>query len=93
MASAPTLLAVAYLGVFPTALAYLTWAYVLKMLPAARATSLLYVVPPMTFLFAWLIIGTTPGWLDVISGLIIILGVAIVQRAPRSKRPAVRPVC
>jgi drug/metabolite transporter (DMT)-like permease len=81
LASKDTLLAVAYLGVFPTALAYVTWAYVLKTLPAARATSLLFVVPPMAFLFAWLIIGTTPGWLDGVSGLIIIVGVAVVQRA------------
>lgn len=87
-ASTDTWLAVGYLGVFPTALAYVTWAYVLKMLPAARATSLLFFVPPMAFLFAWLVIGTRPGWLDVISGLIIISGVAIVQRAPKRKPAA-----
>lgn len=76
-------LAVAYLGAFPTALAYVTWAHVLKVLPAARATSLLYIVPPFTFLLAWVMLGELPGIVDAVSGFIIIGGVVLVQRAPR----------
>lgn len=74
-----TLLAVAYVAVLPTALAYLLWAYVLKMLPAARAASLLYIVPPIAFGLAWLITGATPGVMDVISSAIVLAGVALVQ--------------
>lgn len=80
-ASDAALLSVLYLGVFPTALAYVTWAHVLKSLPAAQATALLFFVPPMAFTLAWLIMGTVPTWIDVIGGLVIIAGVAIVQTA------------
>ncbi|MGH8494776.1 MAG: DMT family transporter [Gammaproteobacteria bacterium] len=82
-ASRDAWLSVLYLGAFPTALAYVTWAYVLKMLPAARATSLLYIVPPFTFVLAWFILGERPGPVEIASGLIILGGVALVQRAPR----------
>ena len=79
-----TILSILYLGIFPTALSYVTWSYVLKMLPAARASSLLYFVPPITFVFAWLILGDLPSLIDIASGIIIIAGVALVQRAPRT---------
>lgn len=83
IASDSTLLAVVYVAVLPTALAYLLWAYVLKMLPAARAASLLYIVPPIAFTLAWLITGEAPGMMDIASSAIVITGVAVVQRAPR----------
>src|SRR5262249_6276131 len=41
---APTLAAL-YLGIFPGALAYVAWAYVMSHGPAAHTTSLLYVIP------------------------------------------------
>lgn len=84
-ASNITLLAVAYIAVLPTALAYLLWAYVLKMLPAARATSLLYIVPPIAFTLAWILIGDVPSMMDIISSAIVLGGVALVQRASRRK--------
>lgn len=83
LVSHEALLSIAYLCVLPTALAYLLWAYVLKMLPAARATSLLYVVPPITFVAAWLITGTVPGAMEIASSVIVIAGVALVQTARR----------
>ena len=78
-ASRSTWLAVAYVAVLPTALAYLLWAYVLKMLPAARAASLLYIVPPIAFSLAWLVSGAVPGLMDVVSSVIVLAGVALVQ--------------
>ncbi|MCG8436103.1 MAG: DMT family transporter, partial [Gammaproteobacteria bacterium] len=87
-ASTEAWLAGLYLGVFPTGLAYVTWGYVLSRLPAARAASLLYFVPPMAFFFAWLIIGDRPSLLAIISGLIVIAGVFLVNRSPR--QPAKR---
>ncbi len=79
-----TIYSILYLGIFPTALSYVTWSYVLKMLTAARASSLLYFVPPLTFTFAWLILGELPSLIDIVSGIVIIGGVALVQRAPRT---------
>ncbi len=80
-----TLLALAYLCVLPTALAYLLWAYVLKMLPAAAATSLLYIVPPIAFLLAWLVTGAVPGVMDIVGSAIVLGGVALVQTSRKSK--------
>lgn len=84
-ASNATLLAVAYIAVLPTALAYLLWTYVLKELPAARATSLLYIVPPITFTLAWLLIGDVPGPMDIVSSAIVLGGVTLAQRASRKQ--------
>lgn len=83
IASNDTLLALAYLCVLPTALAYLLWAYVLKMLPAAKATSLLYIVPPIAFGLAWLVTGAVPGVMDIVGSAVVLCGVALVQGAKR----------
>ena len=83
MASRETWYALAYLCVVPTALAYLLWAHVLKMLPAARATSLLYIVPPIAFLLAWLVAGAVPSAMDLACSAIVIAGVALVQARRR----------
>lgn len=83
--SSATLWSLAYLCVLPTALAYLLWAHVLKMLPAARATSLLYIVPPIAFALAWLVAGIVPSTMDILCSVIVIAGVALVQTAPRQK--------
>lgn len=83
--SVDTLFALAYLCVLPTALAYLLWAYVLKMLPAARASSLLYIVPPIAFTLAWLVAGVVPTGMDILCSSIVIAGVALVQTAPKQK--------
>lgn len=84
-ASDTTWYALIYLAAAPTALAYLLWAHVLKMLPAARATSLLYVVPPIAFTLAWLVADVVPGTLEVVSSIIVIAGVSLVQK---KRRPA-----
>lgn len=81
VASDATVMAVIYLGTLPTALGYVTWAFVLKALPAAQATALLFFIPPIAFTLAWLILGAVPTWLDLVGGLVIIAGVAIVQYA------------
>lgn len=80
-----TLLAVAYIAVLPTAVAYLLWAYVLKMLPAARASSLLFIVPPIAFALAWLLTGDVPSGMDIASSSIVLAGVALVQLSRRAR--------
>ena len=83
--SSATFWSLAYLCVLPTALAYLLWAHVLKMLPAARATSLLYIVPPIAFTLAWLVAGVVPSGMDILCSAIVIAGVALVQSAPKQR--------
>lgn len=52
----PALLSAFYLGVFPGALAYLTWTYALSRTPASRLSSFLYLSPP------WPSSSPTCGW-------------------------------
>ncbi|MBB3659901.1 drug/metabolite transporter (DMT)-like permease [Rhizobium sp. BK650] len=70
---------VAYLVIFPTAVAYVTWAIALKRLSAARATNFLYGVPPTATLIGFLWLGETPSAIGAAGGVMAILGVVIVN--------------
>ncbi len=78
-------LAIAYLGVFPAAIGYVTWAYVLSRFPAARAASLLYAVPVMAFLVGWVWLGEAPTAIDAVGGALALGGVAVVNTLGRPR--------
>ncbi|WP_262273079.1 DMT family transporter [Microvirga yunnanensis] len=72
-------LAVIYLGLVPSLIAYGTWAIALSRLPASRASNFMYCVPPVATLlgFAWL--GEVPTMLGAAGGLMALAGVAVVN--------------
>lgn len=76
---------VIYLGIFPGAVAYLTWAYALRRLPVAKVSTCLFAVPPVTIVIGWFWLREVPGLLAVIGGLVAIAGVAIVNASGRAK--------
>ena len=71
--------AVVYLGVFPGALGYVCWAYVISRLPAARAGTFLYLVPAAALFIAWVWLGETPAAAALAGGLLVVAGVAVVN--------------
>ena len=73
-------LAVVYLGIFPTIVAYATTAYVFSRLPASRAVTLEYLFPPVAMVIAYLWLGEVPTALSVVGGTVALAGVALVNR-------------
>jgi drug/metabolite transporter (DMT)-like permease len=76
-------LSVAYLGVFPTALAFTTWAYALARTAAGTMGAAVYAVPALTVLMSWGILGEVPRWGALAGGALCIAGVAISRRRRR----------
>lgn len=72
--------AVVYLGVFPAALAYVSWSYVLSRLPASRAVSLLYLSPPLATVIALVWLGEVPNHYTLSGGLLALVGVILVNQ-------------
>ncbi|MEU7027534.1 DMT family transporter [Streptomyces sp. NPDC046275] len=84
-----------YLGVFPTALAFTTWAYALARTTAGRMGATTYAVPALVVLMAWVLLGELPGLLTLGGGALCLAGVAVSRSRPRSRtveRPAADPV-
>ncbi|MDE3133978.1 MAG: DMT family transporter [Acidobacteriota bacterium] len=79
-ASAGTLLAVLYLGIGPTAIAFLLWAFVLSKMDAGRLGATTYVVPPLVVLISWIWLGQAPPAPAIPGGLLCLVGVAIARR-------------
>ncbi|MFF9342953.1 MULTISPECIES: DMT family transporter [unclassified Streptomyces] len=78
-----------YLGVFPTALAFTTWAYALARTTAGRMGATTYAVPALVVLMAWALLGELPGALTLVGGALCLAGVAVSRSRPRTAaRPA-----
>jgi len=75
-------LSVVYLGVFPTAIAFATWAYALKRMSAGGLSSSSYVVPGIAVLLSWLLLGEVPAPLAFAGGALCLLGVAVTRLPP-----------
>jgi len=69
-----------YLGAFPTAVAFTTWAYALARTTAGRMGATTYLVPPLAVLMGWAILGEVPPVLALLGGALCLAGVAFSRR-------------
>jgi drug/metabolite transporter (DMT)-like permease len=79
-----------YLGLFPTAIAFTTWAFALSRTAAGRLGSTTYLVAPIVIVMAWALLGEVPSWLAIAGGAVCIAGV-VVARSGGTSRPAPAP--
>ena len=85
VATAPlrSTLAGLFLGIFPAAIAYVAWAYVLSHASASRTVSLLYLIPVVAILIAWLWLREIPEPLSLLGGALALAGVMVVNLVGR----------
>jgi drug/metabolite transporter (DMT)-like permease len=67
--------AVLALGVFPSALAYLAWGFVLKHVDLSRATMTLYLIPPTAMGIASVGLGERPALLVLVGSVVVLISV------------------
>ncbi|MFI6790059.1 DMT family transporter [Nonomuraea sp. NPDC050383] len=78
-----------YLGVFPTALAFTTWAFALARTTAGKMGATTYVVPMLVVLMSWVALGEVPGIITLAGGALCLAGVAVSRRT--GSAPAATP--
>lgn len=81
-----TLALIAYLGLFPTALAFNTWAYALRVTDAGKQALTTFLVPGITALVAWALLGEVPPAMVFAGGALCVVGVMLSRRRPRPAR-------
>jgi drug/metabolite transporter (DMT)-like permease len=75
-----------YLGVVPTAAAFLAWAYALARSDAGRLGATTYAVPPIAIALGWIFLGEVPEVLAIVGGVVSLVGVGIARRKPGRRR-------
>jgi drug/metabolite transporter (DMT)-like permease len=79
-ADASSIIWMVYLGAFPTAVAFTTWAYALSRTTAGRMGATTYLVPPIAILLGWAMLGESPVLLAFLGGALCLVGVVIARR-------------
>lgn len=95
LAAAPigSTVGVLYLGLVPTALAFLLWAYALAHTPAGVTASSSYAVPGLSIVLSWAFLAETPTAWGLLGGVLCLVGVAVsrITVRPSGRRPAAGP--
>ncbi|MCU1517016.1 MAG: hypothetical protein JWQ75_1737 [Pseudarthrobacter sp.] len=79
----PATLGLVYLGVFPTAIAFSTWAYALSLIDAGKLAATTYLVPGTTILISWLVLSEIPAVWGLVGGVVCLVGVGLTRRRSR----------
>ena len=73
--------AVLLLGVFPSALAYLFWAFVLARAEVSRVVGVMYLIPPVAMVMAAVVLGSTVSLGVMLGAAIVLASVMAMSRA------------
>lgn len=80
-------LALAYLVVFGSLIAFSAYVWLLHRVPVATAATYAYVNPVVAVLLGWLILGEPVGWSTLAGGAVAIAGVWLVLTGTSRSRP------
>lgn len=83
-ASASSVWWLVYLGVFPTAIAFTTYAFALTHMSASNLGVTTYLVPPITIVMGVVFLSEAPPTMAYAGGVLALVGVAVARRRPRS---------
>ncbi len=76
-----SIIIIIYLGVFPGAIAYLCWAYAFKYINASKASSVMYFMPMITIIFAWIFLAEKTHIITAIGGFIAMFGSFVINKS------------
>lgn len=78
-------LAALYTGVFPAALAYVTWSYAISRVGAGLTSNFLFVSPVLALVIAYFAVSEVPTARTVLGGAVAIAGVVLVNTLGRAR--------
>jgi drug/metabolite transporter (DMT)-like permease len=76
---------VVYLGIFPTAIAFTTYAFALRHMGAGQLGVTTYLVPPLTIVMGLVFLGEAPPALAYLGGILALVGVAVARHRPKGQ--------
>lgn len=90
-ATSQALACTVFLGIAPSALGFVLWAYASARMPVAQSTTALYLVPAVAIAIAWVWLGQVPSGVELCGGVIALVGVVLAntQRQANSGRQCV----
>ena len=66
--------------------------FALRHMSASSLGITTYLVPPMTILMGWLVLGETPPTMAYVGGALALVGVALSRRRPKVREKEPQPV-
>ncbi len=85
--TAPLVLAFVWAVVVSAFLGWLAWGWVNAVRGVARTAPLMYLMPPVAGVLAWIFVGESFTWLKVLGALVSLAGVAIAQFVRQPQLP------
>jgi len=79
--------AAVFLGLAPSALGFVLWAYAMARMDVGQVTTSLYLVPAAAILISLVWLGQVPGPVELAGGAVALAGVALAGSRPRKRRP------